>query len=77
MEEPIFEVRSEWRLTMLPPRPAPWMQAGRAYVVVLRRCSSDTLPVAEVRDIDTDQVLGRYSWRDARELFDGRTPHLP
>ncbi|HEX6362178.1 MAG TPA: hypothetical protein VFZ93_04425 [Albitalea sp.] len=72
MEEPVFEVRGEWRLTVLPSHPAPWMVPGRTYVVVLRRCSSHTLPEAEVRDIDTGEVLARYSWRHAREIFRGR-----
>jgi hypothetical protein len=71
--EPVFEVRGEWRLAILPSQPAPWMVAGRAYAVVLRRCSGETMPEAEVRDIDSGQVLARYTWRQARELFNGPT----
>jgi hypothetical protein len=67
--EPVFEVHGEWRLTMLPSQPAPWMIQGRAYAVVLRRSSGATMPEAEVRDIDSGEVLARYTWRQARELF--------
>jgi hypothetical protein len=72
MTQPIFEVSGEWRLTTLPPQPSPWMVQGRAYAVVLRRRSGQTLPEAEVRDVDSGEILARYSWRRARDLFNGR-----
>lgn len=71
MKQPIFEVRGEWRLTMLPPQPSPWMVQGRAYAVVLRRRSGATLPEAEVRDVESGEVLANYTWSYARGLFNG------
>ena len=69
MPQPIFEVRAERPMEALPHRPEPWMVPGRTYLLVLRRWSSRTLPEAEVRDVATGGVLGRYSWPEARRLF--------
>lgn len=64
-----FEARGEWPLQALPPCPEPWMILGQVYVVVLKRESLQALPRAEIRDRDSDEVLGSYSWQEARELF--------
>jgi hypothetical protein len=70
MTHPAFEVCCDRRLTRLPDKPAPWMVQDRTYWVVLRRRSPFTLPEAVVHDRDTGVVLGIYSWRRAREMFD-------
>ena len=70
MSAPVFEVRGQWALCKLPRTPRPWMSLGRTYTIVLRRSGPLTFPEAEIRDLHTDQVLDRYSWPTARDLFD-------
>ena len=64
-----FEVRGTWPLRQLPPDPQPWMVLGKVYVVVLRRASACSLPVADVCDPASGALLATFSWPVARGLF--------